>query len=87
MISFKNRNYFPVPNISIAINMAGFRTEHSTEFAALELVDRVMLEMDKKNTPINIVLDLSKAFDTLNHEILLQKLKCYGITGIALNLM
>ncbi len=32
----------------------GFRTEHSTEFAALELVDRVMLEMDKKNTPINI---------------------------------
>ncbi len=65
----------------------GFRTEHSTEFAALELVDRVMLEMDKKNTPINIFLDLSNAFDILNHEILLQKLKYYGITGIALNLI
>ncbi len=65
----------------------GFRTEHSTEFAALELVDRLMLEMDKKNTSINIFLDLSKAFDTLNHGILLQILKYYGLTGIALNLM
>ncbi len=53
----------------------------------MELVDRVMLEMDKKKTPINIFLDLSKAFDTLNYEILLQKLKYYGITEIALNLM
>ncbi len=46
-----------------------------------------MLEMDKKNTPIYIFLGLFKAFDTLNHEILLQKLKYYSITGITLNLM
>ncbi len=32
----------------------GFRTEHSAEFAYLELVDRVIVEMDKMNTPINI---------------------------------
>ncbi len=38
----------------------GFRTELSTEFASLELIDRVIVEMDKKHTPINIFLDLSK---------------------------
>ncbi len=65
----------------------GFRTEHSTKYAALELLDRVIVEMDKKNTPINVFLDLSKAFHTLNHTILLEKLKYYGIDGIAQNLM
>ncbi len=65
----------------------GFRTEHSTELAALELVDRVMVEMDTNNTPISIFLDLSKAFGTINHKILLDKLKYYGIDGLAHNLI
>ena len=65
----------------------GFRTEHSTELAALELIDRVIVEMDKKSTPLNIFLDLSKAFDTLDHKILLKKLSYYGINGVAYSLM
>ncbi len=65
----------------------GFQPEHSTEFASLELVDRVIVEMDKINTPINIFLDLSKAFDTLDHKMLLEKLKHYGITGVVYKLM
>ncbi len=53
---------------------------------ALELVDRIVTEMDKNETPINIYLDLSKAFDTLNHNILLTKLDYYGIKDANLNL-
>ena len=48
--------------------------EHSTEFAALELIDRILTSMDNKEIPINIYLDLSKAFDTLDHSILIDKL-------------
>ena len=43
--------------------------------------------MDKMNTPINIYLDLSKALNSLNHDVLLSKLKFYGINGIAYNLL
>ena len=68
-------------------NQYGFRTEHSTEFAALELADRVITCMDHNETPINIYLDLSKAFDTLNREILMAKLLYYGIHGTPLELV
>ena len=53
-------------------NQYGFRTEYSTEFAALELTDRITAQMDKNEIPINIYLDLTKAFDTLDHTILLE---------------
>ena len=63
----------------------GFRKKHSTEFAALELTDHILQEMDKGYLPIALFLDLSKAFDTLNHKILIHKLNFYGITNISLN--
>ena len=65
----------------------GFRTLHSTEFATLELLDRIILYMDKNKQPINIYMDLSKAFDTLDHTILLKKLKHYGIRDKSLDLL
>ena len=47
----------------------GFREMHSTELAALELIDRIVLAMDKGEIPFSIFIDLSKAFDTLDHKI------------------
>ena len=57
----------------------GFRKRHSTEYAALHIVDYLNSEMDLKGTLINLYLDLSKAFDSLSHKILISKLKHYSI--------
>ncbi len=65
----------------------GFREGHPTEYATLELVNRITLEMDNRNTPISIFLDLSKAFDTLDHHILIKKLEYYGLNGLSIKLM
>ena len=78
-------NYFDQNKILYA-HQYGFRKQHSTELAELELVDRTIYTLDKDETPINIFLDLSKAFDTLNHTILLNKLHHYGIRDGSLTL-
>ena len=62
----------------------GFRKGHSTELACIEFVDNVIHKLDCGKLPISIFLDLSKAFDTLDHTILLEKLKYHGIDGVAL---
>ena len=62
----------------------GYRTLHSTELATMEMTDRILMDIDNKNLPISVFLDLSKAFDTLDHDILLYKLQHYGISDIPL---
>ena len=57
----------------------GFRKNHSTEYAALHIVNYLNYELDRNRTPTNVYLDLSKAFDTLSHNILLRKLKHYVV--------
>ena len=60
----------------------GFQNKRSTEHAILELKNRVINYLAKKHHCIGIFIDLSKAFDTLNHSILLEKLYSLGIRGI-----
>ena len=62
----------------------GFRKLHSAELASLELVDCVRLDTDSGKMPLSIFLDLSKAFDTLDHYILLLKLTHDGLSQTAI---
>ena len=48
----------------------GFRTLHSTELASLEIIDIIGKDLDNGKLPIGVFLDLSKAFDTLDHNII-----------------
>ena len=64
----------------------GFRKFHSTDLALLDLVDKISNALAKKEHVISVFMDLSKAFDTLDHAILISKLEAhYGIRGTALN--
>ena len=65
-------------------NQFGFRQGHSTYMALLRLVNDITEELDKGNCSIGIFIDLSKAFDTVDHKLLLTKMKHYGIRGNAL---
>ena len=73
-------DYFLTNNLLCAQNS-------STELAALELLDRVLDQLDKHKIPINFHIDLSKAFDSLRHDILLDKLTYYGLTNPARKLI
>lgn len=61
----------------------GFRQGSSTATATVELLDDIIKGIDTKQVVGALFLDLRKAFDTLDHNILLRKLEAYGIRGVA----
>ena len=65
----------------------GFRKNESTELAALELIDRLLTQLKDFKIPVNFYMDLSKAFDSLSHDILLNKLTYYGVKNSANDLL
>jgi hypothetical protein len=78
VIHIQLTNHFSSNNLFYC-NQYGFRNSHSTELASLEFVNRIINCMDKNEIPLAVYLDLSKAFDTIDHQILLSKLQYYGI--------
>ena len=59
----------------------GFRTKHSTNHALINITETIRSALDSKKIAAGIFVDLQKAFDTVNHEILIQKLNHYGVRG------
>ena len=56
-------------------NLYGFRAKHSTDHAILSNVDRIQRAIDERDFSCGMLLDFSKAFGTINHEILLKKME------------
>jgi hypothetical protein len=83
-----NRLYnFLSANDILHDNQYGFRKNHSTDLALLDIYNKISSALSNKEHSIGIFLDLSKAFDTIDHSILVSKLYHYGIRGLPLSLL
>ena len=61
----------------------GFRKKYSTSMAIFELVEQITTTLDKSMSTVVVFIDLKKAFDTVGHNILLNKLEHHDIRGLA----
>ena len=73
-------NKYVTKNNILSNSQFGFKKGHSTYMALTILIDKITKAIDKKNHTIGLFLDFAKAFDTVNHNILLTKL-AQGIRG------
>ena len=67
--------------------LCGYRKGFSTQYALLSLIERWRLCLDKQGFAGALLMDLSKAFNTINHELLITKLHAYGYSIEALKLL
>ena len=80
----KRLKNFLCTNDILTMHQFGFRKSYSTELAIVDMYDHLLEKLDNKDYTCAIFLDLAKAFDSVNHSILLAKLQKYGVREIAL---
>ena len=77
LYTFLNKN-----NIIYNLQL-GFRQQYSTSHALINITENIRKSLDDGNVCCGIFVDLQKAFDTVDHQILLAKLNHYGIRGVS----
>ena len=71
----------------LAHSITGFRKSHGTQYSLVMMLEKWKRALDKGEYVSTLFMDLSKAFDTINHDLLIVKLKAYGFSKGALRLM
>jgi hypothetical protein len=86
-VIYKRLYYHVNSNNILAKEQYGFRNNSSTEIASYNLINNILKALNTNMWVGGIFCDLTKAFNYVNHNILLSKLEFYGITGRANNLI
>lgn len=81
-VIYKRLYNFIEENDCLYSHQYGFRGNHSTTHALINITEEIRSALDQNKVACGIFVDLQKAFDTVNHDILLQKLSYYGFRGI-----
>jgi hypothetical protein len=79
-------SYLNMNNILVK-KQFGFRKEPSTEMAMYNILNNILTSLDKKRYVGSLFCDLQKAFDCVNHKVLLENMNFYGISGSGIKLM